>query len=106
MNLKKIHEAIDAASKETSHYLTAHVRAQARNHQWPDHVVNNMTVRHDSEKGFTLKIPRQHQAEARDHEYGTPDRRPTAAMRKLNNRTGEAENFLLKRTLKHLKGYL
>lgn len=97
--------AIHKASHETSRLAGAHLRAEANASHWPSHIVSGMSVTY-SKSGFAANVHDKHHAEALDHEYGTPDRQPTAAVRRSANRNRETENFLVHRIAKHLEGLL
>ena len=105
MKQQHILSAIDKASHETSRLAGAHLRAEANASQWPAHIVRGMNVTY-SKDGFAANVHESHHAEALNHEYGTPDRQPTAAVRRSANRTRETENFLVHRIAKHLEDLL
>lgn len=94
--IKAFKNAITQASRETSLYMTHHVRSEAKASGWPSHVANSVHVSY-GEGGFKTNIHGKHKNEALDLEYGTPSQRPTAALRRAGNRTGEMEEFLVKR---------
>jgi hypothetical protein len=89
-------KAVHAASHEASKVMSSQLRSEARASGWPEHVVRSMHVKYDSGK-FTSHVHPAHAAEAADLEYGTPNQRPTAAIRRAANRTQEAEKFLVGR---------
>ena len=97
----RITSALNNAGKDTSHYLTAHLRQEAAESKWPSHLVNSLKVEHEG-NSFKPTIHDDHHAEALDFEYGTPSMRPTAAIRRAGNRTSEAEKFYVKRLMSHL----
>ena len=97
--------AIHKASHETSRLAGAHLRAEANASHWPAHIVSGMNVTY-SKDGFVANVHDKHYDQALDHEYGTPDRQPTAAVRRSANRTRESENFLVHRIAKNLEGLL
>ena len=102
--MKEIHafqNAIHQASHETSQFMTAHLRSEAHASGWPSHVSGNMGVTY-SDKGFEAHTHDAHKEEAHDLEYGTTTMRPTAAVRRFANRTGEADTFLAGRMHKIL----
>ena len=102
---KKARESLNKASMETTRYMGAHLRSEARASGWPDNIVRNLHVRH-SDGAFTIHGNPTHKTEILNLEYGTPDTQPTAAMRRFNNRQQEAEKFMLARTMQHMDGYL
>ena len=103
--LKKARESLNRASVETTRFMGAHLRSEARASGWPEKIVKNLHVRH-SDGAFTIHGNPTHKTEILNLEYGTPDTQPTAAMRRFNNRQQEAEKFMLARTMQHMDGYL
>ena len=97
----KIHSAIKNSSHETSRFVTAHVRDEARNSKWPDHIARSMNVTYGKD-GFEAHTHKDHVDKVKDLEYGTPSSRPTAASRRSANRTHEAESFFVQRLATHL----
>jgi len=88
--------AVHKSSHEAAQVMSSQLRSEARASGWPEHVVRNMHVKYDSGK-FTSHVHEAHAAEAGDLEYGTPNQRPTAAIRRASNRTQESEKFLIGR---------
>ena len=105
--MKKDHvlNSIHKASHETSRLVGAHARSEAKATGWPSHVVSGMSASYNKD-GFAVNVNETHHAEALDHEYGTPSRQPSGAIRHTANRTAESENFLVNRLYKHLEAYL
>ena len=105
--MKKDHvlNSIHRASHETSRLVGAHLRAEAKATGWPSHVVSGLHATY-SKDGFTANVHEEHHAEALDHEYGSPARQPSGAVRHTANRTAESENFLVNRLYKHLEAHL
>jgi hypothetical protein len=97
----KIHSAIKNSGQETSRFVTAHVRDEARNSNWPDQIARSMSVTY-GKNGFEAHTHKNHVEKVKDLEYGTPSTRPTAAIRRSANRTHEAESFFVQRLAKHL----
>lgn len=97
----KIHSAIKNSGHETARFVTAHVRDEARNSKWPDHIARSMNVTYGKD-GFEAHTHKSHVDKVKDLEYGTPGMRPTAAIRRSSNRTQEAESFFVQRLFKHL----
>jgi formylmethanofuran:tetrahydromethanopterin formyltransferase len=100
-----IHEAIHKASHETSRVASASMRKEAAKSGWSRDVVKNTKVLYDNNE-FGVHVKEEHYAAALDHEYGTPDSRPTAAVRRMSNRTDHLENFLVNRIYKHIEDHL
>ena len=101
--LSKVKESLHKAAIETTRFMSAQLRAEARASGWPSHIVRNLHVTH-SDGAFSVHTSKTHRAEAMNLEYGTPSTQPTAAIRRFSNRTAEAEKFLLGRTIKHFGG--
>ena len=101
--LSKVKESLHKAAIETTRFMSAQLRAEARASGWPSDIVKNLHVTH-SEGTFSVHTSKSHRAEAMNLEYGTPSTQPTAAIRMYSNRTGDAEKFLLRRTMHHLGG--
>jgi len=98
---QKIHSAIKNSGHETSRFVTAHVRDEARNSGWPEDLIHSTHVSY-GEDGFTAHTHDKHAEKVKDLEYGTPSSRPTAALRRAANRTHEAESFFVQRLAQHL----
>ena len=94
--IKAFKDALHHASNETAHYMTAHLRSEAHASGWPSHIIRNMHVSHEA-GSFDVHVHDDHKNHAHELEYGTPDSRPTAAVRRFSNRTTEAEKFLVGR---------
>lgn len=105
MNKQKVTEALTKASHETTRLLSAHLRTEARKSGWSDDVVRSMHVTYDKD-GFASHVGEKHYEKAQNLEYGTPSTQPTAAVRRFNNRTAEAQDFLIKRLYKHIEDSL
>ena len=105
MNRQKVTDALHQASHETTRLLSAHLRTEARKSGWSEDVVGSMHVTYDKD-GFNSHVSKKHFDKARDLEYGTPNTQPTAAVRRFNNRTAEAQHFLVNRLYKHLEDSL
>lgn len=105
MKQQHLLSAIHKASNETAHFVGAHLRAEAHNSNWPEHIARSMTVTHDNGQ-FNAHVHEAHHAEAMNHEYGTPGHQPNAAIRRTANRTAEPENFLVNRLFKHIEDAL
>lgn len=101
--MKKSHydSAIHKASLDTARLLSAHLRAEAQNSGWPEHITQNLHVRY-SDGEFNVYGHKSHSADIHDLEYGTPTMQPTAALRRFANRTEQAEFFFANRLAQHL----
>jgi len=102
LNKNKLNSALNMASRETTRLLSAHLRTEARKSGWSEDVVSSMNVTYGKD-GFTSNVSKKHFDKARDFEYGTPNTQPTAAVRRFNNRTAEAEHFFVNRLFKHIE---
>ena len=103
--LKHIHDALDKASIETTRFMSAHLRSEARASGWPEHIVRNLHVSHKDGE-FNVHAHPNHESHVLDLEYGTPSTQPTAAIRRFSNRQGESADFLVRRAMHHLGGTL
>lgn len=101
ISLAHVQGAVAKASRDTTHYMTAQLRTEAANSNWPSHIVQSLHVTHDGE-GFHTNVHPDHLAEAQDLEYGRPGTPPTAVIRRTNNRSQESAAFLLGRFAQHL----
>jgi len=100
-----IHSAIKNSSHETARLMTSHLRVEAHNSGWPEHVARSLHVKHGDD-GFTSHVHDAHHSDAMNVEYGTPSTQPNAAIRRSSNRTEQAESFFMKRLTNHLGGLL
>ena len=103
--MKYFHKAkasINKASHETARLMSAHLRSEARASGWPEHVVSNLHVKHDS-GSFTIHAHPDQRQQVMDLEYGTTTTRPTAAIRRFNNDQRRADKFLIHRMAEHMK---
>ena len=102
--LSQVKDSLAKATQDTTRFMSAHLRIEARKSGWPDDVVSHLFVRHEDGE-FTVHSHESHRNQVLDLEYGTPSQRPTAAIRRFGNRTAASERFLLSRTSKYLKGH-
>jgi len=102
--LSQVKDSLAKATVDTTRFMSAHLRIEARKSGWPDDVVRHLSVHHNDGE-FTVHSHDDHRNTVMDLEYGTPSQRPTAAIRRFNNRTAASEKFLLSRTSKYLKGH-
>lgn len=99
--IKAFKDALHHASNDTSRLMTAQIRSEAHASGWPSSVIRRMKVTH-KDGSFDVHVHEKDYDKALDLEYGTPDTQPTAALRRFNNRTHDAEDFLLGRISKAL----
>jgi hypothetical protein len=81
--------------------MRAKLRNEALAHGWPEDIVRHLAVHHKDGQ-FSVHAHDTHRKEVLDLEYGTPTQRPTAVIRKFNNRQSDAQNFLMLRFNKHM----
>lgn len=106
MKQENVHNAIHKTSLETSRFVSAHLRSEAHASNWPAHVINGLHATYNKDEGFKANVHSSHHAEALEHEYGNTSRQPSAAVRRVSNRTGEAETFFAGRLFRHLEDLL
>ena len=97
--IKAFKDAIHKASNEAALFMTAHLKEETAASGWPDHISNRMKVSH-SNGSFDVHTHELLVPHVQDLEYGTPDQRPTAAIRRFDNRTHKVEDFMVKRISK------
>lgn len=100
------HTAVHHAARDTTRYMSAQLRAEAKASGWPSKIISGLHVRYTSNDGFTAHVHPSHFDEAQDLEYGTPGQRPTYAIRRFSNRMSESEEFLTSRLFARLGGGL
>lgn len=98
-------KAVTRAGLETSRLLSAHMRSEARASGWPDDLTSSLHVSF-TKNSFNVNVHKSHYEKAMDLEYGTPDTQPTAAIRRVMNRTNEAETFFIGRLSRLVDGAL
>ena len=100
------HTAVHHAARDTTRYMSAQLRAEAKASGWPSKIISGLHVRYTSNDGFTAHVHPSHFDEAQDLEYGTPGQRPTYSIRRFSNRMSESEEFLTSRLFARLGGGL
>lgn len=96
--MKKIadyQKALQQSASETAKFMTIQLRNEALASGWTPEVANSLKVVYRNNR-LSVSIPKKHRKSADNWEYGTPDRQPTAAIRRFENRLEESEKFLLK----------
>lgn len=86
-------DAVKRATRESTRYMSALMRTEARASGWPEKVVRSITV----DDSFNVNVGKDHHSLAMNLEYGTPDTQPTAALRRMGNRTEQVEHFFVRR---------
>lgn len=102
--IKNFLSAIEKASHDTSRYMTSQLRSEASASGWDNDIIGTLKV-HYGKDGFQAHSHSSHVERVKDFEYGTPDRRPTAAIRRFSNRPKEHGEFFAGR-LKKIVGEL
>lgn len=92
--MKSFIDSLDKASKDAARHMQRDLRRQARAHGWNSDVIKNTFVEYDGET-YKVKVPGSHADQAFVHEFGSPESRPTATIRKYDNSNG-AERALYK----------
>lgn len=103
--MKHVLNAIPQAAAEAARSMTYDLRESALEHGWHPAVANSIRVLHTGTE-FKVHVPAKYAAEAHKYEYGTEDRRPTAVIRKFNNRPEIAEKAILGSLNRITKGLL
>jgi hypothetical protein len=98
---KEFKRAVQRASLETSRYMSASLRKEAKASGWPSHVVNSLKMSYGRD-GFDVRVHDDYVAEAMNHEFGTTEQQPSPAVRRTLNRMESSETFFLQRASKHL----
>ena len=101
MMQKEFKRAIQKASIDTSRFMSAGLRKEARASGWPSHVTNSLRMHYDR-NGFDVRVHESHQDTAMDYEYGSTEKQPTAAVRRFLNRAQSSEQHFIKQAFKHL----
>jgi hypothetical protein len=82
-------EVYEAAAKDTTAALTDELRQSALEHGWEPKVANALHVIHGDE-GFIVHVDEEHSDRAFVYEYGNEQNRPTAVVRKFQNKPKKA----------------
>jgi hypothetical protein len=80
--------------------MTSLLRQSALDHGWDSDVVSGLSVDHSDDK-FSVKVHSSVADRAFVHEYGSEQKRPTAAIRKFLNDSSFAEKAFIKRLDHH-----
>lgn len=99
-----VKSSLKKAANDTSRLMSAQLRIEARKSGWPDDIVRHLAVHH-KDGSFKVHAHDDHRSAVMDLEYGTPNQRPTAAIRRFTNRMNEAETFFARRTMKYLENH-
>jgi hypothetical protein len=88
-------KVLSQAAKETTKVMTAQLRSEAIASGWDEEVANALSVKFSNNQ-FKVSIPARYEKQVQDLEYGTSSSQPARAIHRYSNRTGAAENHLLK----------
>jgi hypothetical protein len=102
--IKNYIAAVHDAANATSDFLTSQIHVEAHNSGW-DKLATAAQVTY-SKGRFEINVPEEHEKGIADLEYGTETTRPSAVLRRVGNRTQDAEKFLLGHVSQSLKGVL
>ena len=103
--MKHVLKAFPQAAAEAARSMTFDIRKSALDHGWHPEVANSLFITHDG-SSFRVHVPDQHKRTVHELEYGTETQRPTAVIRKFNNRPEFMEKALLKSLSRITKGKL
>ena len=92
--MKKLADAARKIANQTSLLMTSDLRQSAMDNGWSTEVASNTHIMYDG-KSYLVDVRSDLESQAMDLEYGTPDTRPTAAVRKYSNNTQDAENAFI-----------
>ena len=92
--MKKLSDSARQAAHQTSYLITSEIRQSAIDSGWPSEVAQNTRVMYDG-SAYQVSVRADLESEAMDLEYGTPQKRPTAVLRKYANNTSSAEDAFL-----------
>jgi hypothetical protein len=89
--LTKYIQAVHASANATAEFLTAQIHAEAQKNEWG----NSATAAQVkfTGKGFAVEVPEDEQDNVDRLEYGTETTRPSAVIRRVGNRTQDAEKY-------------
>lgn len=92
--MKSLKDAAAKAALDTAQFVTNSVRSSAQEHGWDAEVTSNTNILFNGEK-FNVEVHPDHYDQAMNLEYGTELIRPTAVLRKYDNKSEEAEDFFV-----------
>jgi hypothetical protein len=89
--ISKYIKAVHTSAHATADFLTTQIHAEAQKSEWG----NSATAAQVkfTGKGFAVEVPEEHQDNVDRLEYGTETTRPSAVIRRVGNRTQEAEKY-------------
>jgi hypothetical protein len=103
--MKNVLKHLPQAAAEAARSMTYDLRNSALDHGWHPEVANSLYIVHDGSE-FKVHVPKKHKQTVHELEYGTETQRPTAVLRKFNNRPEYMEKALLKSLSRLTKGKL
>lgn len=92
--MKKLADAARKAAHKTSLLMTSDIRQAAMDNGWSSEIASNTHVMYDG-TSYHVDVRDDLSSQAMDLEYGTPDRRPTAVLRKYANNTEQIEQAFI-----------
>lgn len=103
--MKDYQKAGIRAGVEAARSLTYDLRSSAADHGWHPDIVSSIHVYYDG-NAMKIHVPKHLTTEVHKLEYGTETQRPTAVMRKFNNRQHVINNTIVKALGRQLGGKL
>jgi hypothetical protein len=103
--MKHVLKHFPQAAAETARSMTYDLRNSAIEHGWHPEVANNLFIVHDGSQ-FKVHVPDAYKKTVHELEYGTETQRPTAVLRKFNNRPESMDKAFMKSISRLTKGKL
>ena len=103
--MKRLTDALHKASTDATLFMTADLRSKAASRGWDSATVNSLRVAR-SDGNYAVKFPPSTGDSAFVHEYGDPDKIPSAVIRKYDQAHPDLADFFEERLGKHLGGNL
>ena len=83
--MKHVLKHFPQAAAEAARSMTYDLRGSAIEHGWDPTIANSLRITHTG-SAFKVYVPKQHRRTVHELEYGTETSKPTAVLRKFNNR--------------------
>jgi hypothetical protein len=93
--MKHVLKHFPQAAAEAARSMTYDLRNSAIEHGWNPEIANSLRVTHTG-SAFKVHVPKKHRKTVHELEYGTESSRPTAVLRKFNNRPEYMEKAFMK----------
>jgi len=103
--MKHVLKHFPQAVAEAARSMTYDLRNSAIEHGWHPDIANSIHITHNGSE-FKVHVPKKHKQTVHELEYGTETQRPTAVLRKFNNRPEYMEKAFLKSLSRLTKGKL